>query len=69
MSKAPPIPPEQRAFKGQKPEITGSTKGRRDETTGLQSDQPGDDDVNLRSQGRQGNTWQNTHHQGHQQDR
>lgn len=69
MSKAPPIPPEQRAFKGQKPEITGSTQGRRDETTGLQSSQPGDDDVNLRSQGRQGNTWQNTHHPGYQQDR
>jgi hypothetical protein len=23
----------------------------------------------LEQQGRQGNTWQNTHHQGHQQDR
>jgi hypothetical protein len=69
MSKAPPIPPEQRAFKGQKPDMTGSTQGRRDETTGLQSDQPGDDDVNLRNQGRQGDIHQNTHHQGYQQDR
>lgn len=69
MSKAPPIPPEQRAFKGQKPEITGSTQGRRDEKTGLQSSQPGDDDVNLKQQGRQGDININTHHQGYQQDR
>jgi hypothetical protein len=69
MSKAPPIPPEQKAFRGQKPDITGSTQGRRDETTGLQSAQPGDDDVNLEEQGRQGNINQNTHHQGYQQDR
>jgi hypothetical protein len=69
MSKAPPIPPEQRAFKDQKPQITGSTQGRRDEKTGLQSSQPGDADVNLRQQGRQGNINVNTHHQGHQQDR
>ena len=41
--KAPPIPPEQRAFPGQKP--------------------------NLREQGQAGNIHQNTHHQGHQQDR
>lgn len=69
MSKAPPIPPEQRAFKGQKPDIEGSTQGRRDEKTGLQSSQPGDDDVNLKQQGRQGGIHQNTHHQGYQQDR
>jgi hypothetical protein len=69
MSKAPPIPREQRAFRGQKPDIEGSTQGRRDEKTGLQSTEPGDGDVNLEEQGRQGNIHQNTHHQGHQQDR
>lgn len=67
--KAPPIPPEQRAFRGEKPDVTGSTQGRRDEKTGLQSSQPGDSDVNLKEQGRQGNINQNTHHQGYQQDR
>jgi hypothetical protein len=68
-SKAPPIPKEQRAFEGARPDVEGSTQGRRDEKTGLQSEQPGDDDVNLKEQGRQGDIWQNTHHQGHQQDR
>jgi hypothetical protein len=63
MSKAPPIPPEQRAFKDQKPEVTGSTQGRRDAKTGLQSDQPGDADVNLKTQGRSANIRQNTHYQ------
>lgn len=69
MAKAPPIPPEQRAYKGQKPDIEGSTQGRRDEKTEAQSSQPGDDDVNLKSQSRHGNINQNTHHQGYQQDR
>ncbi len=69
MSKAPPVPPEQRAFRGEKPDIEGATQGRRDEKTGVQSNEPGDGDVNLKQQGRQGNAWQNTHHQGHQQDR
>lgn len=70
MSKAPPIPPEQRAFKGQKPDVEGETRDRREErTTGVQSDQPGDADVNLKEQGRHGNINQNTHHQGYQQDR
>jgi hypothetical protein len=68
-SKAPPIPPDQRSHPGEKPHVEGSTQGRRDEKTGLQSSQPGDGDVNLRAQGRQGGIWQNTHHQGHQQDR
>jgi hypothetical protein len=68
-SKAPPIPPDQRARPGDKPHIEGSTLGRRDEATGLQSDQPGDDDVNLAEQGRHGNIRQNTRHQGYQQDR
>ncbi|HEY9219199.1 MAG TPA: hypothetical protein VIO94_14210 [Phenylobacterium sp.] len=69
MSKAPPIPPEQRSHPGEKPHIEGSTLGRRDEVTDLQSSQPGDDDVNLEEQGRHGNINQNTHHQGYQQDR
>ena len=68
MAKTPPVPPEQRSFK-MKAKIEGQTVGRRDETTGLQSSQPGDDDVNLEEQGRQGNINQNTHHQGYQQDR
>ena len=69
-SKAPPIPPEQRGLsRDGKADIEGSTPGRRDETTGLQSEQPGDGDVNLSEQGRQGNINQNTHHQGYQQDR
>ena len=69
MAKAPPIPPEQRAYKGQKPDIEGDTNGRRDEKTEAQSSQPGDDDVNLEQQSRHGNIKQNTHHQGYQQDR
>jgi hypothetical protein len=67
--KAPPIPPDQRADPGEQPHVEGSDIGRRDRVTGLQSEQPGDDDVNLQEQGRQGNINQNTHHQGYQQDR
>lgn len=58
-AKSPPIPPEQRAFKDQTADVAGATQGRRDETTGLQSTQPGDDDVNLKSQGRFGDRRQN----------
>jgi hypothetical protein len=68
-SKAPPIPPEQRSNASDKADIAGSDTGRRDKVTGAQSEQPGDDDVNLKSQGRHGNINQNTHHQGYQQDR
>ncbi|WP_068875003.1 MULTISPECIES: hypothetical protein [unclassified Phenylobacterium] len=68
-SKAPPIPPEQRASPGEKPHIEGADIGRRDRVTGVQSEQPGDDDVNLKSQGRHGNIAQNTTHQGNVQDR
>jgi hypothetical protein len=35
----------------------------------LQSNEPGDGDVNLAEQGRQGNIRQNTTHPGYQQDR
>ena len=69
MAKAPPIPKDQRAHKDQKPDIEGAGRDRREETTNLQSDQPGDDDVNLKQQGRHGDIYQNTHHQGYQQDR
>ncbi len=71
MSKLPPIPTEQRSFSGEqaRDRLRSAEPGRRDEVTGLQSSQPGDDDVNLKTQGRQGNINQNTHHQGYQQDR
>jgi len=64
MAKAPPIPSEQRAFKGQKPDIEGRP-GHDD----LQSPDPGNADVNLDEQGRHGNIGQNTTHQGNVQDR
>lgn len=57
--RAPPIPPDQRATRGEKPHIEGSDVERRDEATGLQSHQPGDADANLKSQGRYGNRQQN----------
>lgn len=66
MSKAPPIPPEQRAFKGEKPQIEGSRGGARAD---LQSGETGDADVNLAEQGRHGNLRQNTTHSGNVQDR
>jgi len=69
-SKAPPIPPEQRAWPGEKPHIEGADVERRDQTTGLQSGQPGDADANLKEQGRYGNRRQNVDAVQHkQQDR
>ena len=69
-SKAPPIPPDQRVHAGEKPDIEGSTLGRRDEVTDLQSTEPGDGDVNLQEQGRHGNRYQNVDTVQHkQQDR
>ena len=79
----PPVPPEQRspgpqAAAGQDANTEGAKSGaettdgltdRRDKTTELQSSQPGDDDVNLKQQGRHGDIAQNTTHQGYQQDR
>ena len=79
----PPIPVDQRspgpnAAAGQDPTTDGDnsnagvTQGLtdpRDEVTDLQSSQPGDADVNLDQQGRQGGVGQNTTHQGYQQDR
>ena len=58
-SKAPPIPPEQRTLRGQKPDIQGGVQDRRDARTNAQSHQPGDADVNLKEQGRFGNRRQN----------
>jgi hypothetical protein len=69
MTKAPPIPPEERAFRGEKPNVRGKDKDRRDTQTGLQSSQPGDADVNLGQQGRQANTRQNLTPQRSVQDR
>ena len=68
-SKAPPIPTEQRSHPSDKPDVKGGDRDRREDTTDLQSSQPGDDDVNLKQQGRHGGIHQNTHHQGYQQDR
>lgn len=65
-SKAPPIPKEQG---GGRADIKGADIGRRDRETGLQSEQPGDDDVNLKEQGRFGNIRQNTTRQGNVQNR
>ena len=58
-SKAPPIPPEQRAFRGQKADVRGGHQDRRDARTDAQSHQPGDADLNLKAQGRFGNRRQN----------
>lgn len=70
MSKAPPIPPDQRSHPKDKPHVEGSDIGRRDSITNLQSSQPGDDDVNLKNQGRFGNRRQNVDDVQHkQQDR
>lgn len=67
--KAPPIPPEQRAFRGERPDIAGERQDRRDAKTGLQSGQPGDADANLSQQGRHGNMAQNLTPQRSVQDR
>ena len=58
-SKAPPIPPEQRAGLSRTPNPAGGPRDRRDLRGGVQSSGPGDADVNLKSQGRYGNRRQN----------
>ena len=63
-SKAPPIPPDQRSHPSEKPDVAGSNIGRRDRVTEAQSEQPGDDDVNLDQQGRHANIRQNVQHRG-----
>ena len=76
MSKAPPVPPEQRSFAERFSHSNDPTSrlesahpDRRDEKTELQSAQPGDDDVNLKTQGRSGNLKQNIRPQWKTQDR
>ena len=66
MSKAPPVPPEQRSFAERSTRSDDPTSrlesahpDRRDRETGVQSPQPGDADVNLETQGRFGNIKQN----------
>ena len=58
-SKAPPIPPEQRAHPRDKAHVEGARQDRRDRIADVQSHQPGDADVNLKEQGRHGNRRQN----------
>ena len=62
MSKPPPIPPEQRAFKGQKPNLD-------DGQSASPASQPGNAEVNLDDQGASGNLRQNTSHSGNVQGR
>lgn len=59
MSKAPPIPKDQRSFMGKDSDPAEGRRDRRDERTQLQSGQPGDADANLKEQGRFGNLHQN----------
>lgn len=61
MTHAPKIPKEQRSFgdKGARPLEEAMSNDRRDLSTGAQSGQPGDADVNLKEQGRFGNLNQN----------
>jgi hypothetical protein len=61
MAKKPPIPPEQRSFGGDDAaaRLQSARPDRRDLETGAQSDDPGDADVNLETQGRFGNSNQN----------
>ena len=60
MSKSPPIPPEQRSGRAAGPPT-------KDPETGAA--EHGNAGVNLKLQGRYGNTHQNLTHQGRQQDR
>jgi hypothetical protein len=58
MSKAPPIPREQRSFHGHRPDVAGHDLERGDEKTGVQSIQSGDSGAHLKAQGRQSNVRQ-----------
>ena len=69
MSKAPKIPPEQQSYAGQKPDVEGESRDRRDQRTDVHDGQPGDAGINKAQQGRFGNINQNTHNVGYQQDR
>ena len=71
MTHAPRIPNDQRsaADKGAHAPEQALHEDRRDVTTGAQSGQPGDADVNLDEQGRFGNLKQNLTHHRQVQDR
>jgi hypothetical protein len=62
MSKAPPIPPEQRSSPKDHAHIQGAHGSRHDQKTGLEAREHD----NLREQGRQGNMTQNLRHRGRQ---
>ena len=61
MTHRPKVPKEQRSFadKGARTVQDAMSSDRRDLSTGAQSAQPGDADVNLDTQGRFGNLRQN----------
>ncbi|RYG20608.1 MAG: hypothetical protein EON96_00670 [Caulobacteraceae bacterium] len=61
MTHSPKIPKEQRSFsdRGGQSIDEAMHADRRDLSTSVQSDQPGDADVNLSEQGRYGNLRQN----------
>jgi len=63
MSKPPPVPPAGRSDKGLGPAARGDKSGD------LSATQYHPQKRNLAEQSRQGNVRQNTHQQGHQQDR
>ncbi|HEV7264685.1 MAG TPA: hypothetical protein VGN83_07195 [Falsiroseomonas sp.] len=64
-AKLPPVPPEQVSPAG-----TGSsTPGKGDLPANEAEQNIESKNRELEQQGRQGNTWQNTHNKGYQQDR
>ena len=77
----PPIPPDQRSpgpnlapgedanTEGAKTGVDEGAQDRRDNVTNVKDGQPGDAGVNTSEQGRYGGVFQNTTHQGLQQDR
>ena len=71
MTLAPRVPKEQTSFadKGARSVEDAANADRRDLSTGAQSGQPGDADVNLDTQGRFGNLKQNLTNQWKVQDR
>jgi len=69
MTKTPPIPEEQQAFLGSKPDVADENDSVREQRPNIADNQPGDADVNTDEKGRIGNIKQNSTHQGYQQDR
>lgn len=71
MSKTPPVPPEQRSFHADPAaaRLNSARPDRRDLETGVQSPNPGDADVNLKTEGRFGNMRQNLQPRAKTQDR